>query len=140
MTEPDRMPTTAGGWLAKALHFIDTHPDGWPLYPGQDFHGWLLLARRALEEEQSKAVKMINAAMRIGGKAPDMMADVPKERTAEDERRDAVAFLRAEAESLAQGETYEDDDIATRRATRVAELNYMIRHFERGDHVGSATR
>lgn len=65
-------------------------------------------------------------------------------RTAEDERRDVRAFLRAEARKFAVAVAHPDyaDDAPSRDrlASKASLLRTMLAYIERGDHEGAADR
>lgn len=90
----------------------------------------LLHEIEAAEPEGREVLDIINTAI-----------ERAQARTAEDERRDAIVFLRAQVEAFRQQvDEFEDDDLALRRSVRVQELEYTIRYIERGDHVTFALK
>ena len=61
-------------------------------------------------------------------------------RSAQEEREDVLAFLRAEEVKHEQAASIETDalDVAMRLRAKASILRTVLAYFERGDHVGSA--
>lgn len=61
-------------------------------------------------------------------------------RSAQEEREDVLAFLRAEKAKFERASYEEPLDVADRLKIRASCLRTMIVYIERGDHIGTMKR